>query len=206
MSKHHKHTRFYIPWFSAWQDYTPVIPKMYWDVESAEQRMHAVCAQLHKLVCFADFLGEKVDINTRDIEELQTLFEQFMESGFEDYYEKQIEKWIEDHAALLFTKLAKMVFFGLTMDGHFVAYIPDGWEDIVFDTGMVYGRSDYGRLILKFDSVENAVDNTYSYSLAQNQNVAQLVTDLEVDARRTDACFDTLFTNLDEEVVLNGNI
>lgn len=147
----HDHPRLYIPWFAAWQEYSPVIPKMYWDVESAEQRMHTVCAQLHKLVCFADYLGENVDLNKRDIEELQTLFEKFMQSGFENYYEKQILRWIERNADLLFSHLAKMVFFGLTLDGRFVAYIPSSWNDIVFDTGMIYGIDTYGRLILRWD-------------------------------------------------------
>ena len=145
----------YIPWFSAWQEFTPTIPKMYWDVESQEQRLHAMCAQLHKLVCFADYLGDKISINREDIDELQRLFEQFMESGFDDYYEQQLEQWINDNAALLFTKLAKQVYFGLTLDGHFVAYIPDGWQDIVFDTGMVYGEDTYGRLILRWDVDES---------------------------------------------------
>lgn len=34
----------------------------------------------------------------------------------------------------------------------------------------------------------------------------RLIADLETEVKRTDATFDTLFTNLDEEVILNGNI
>ena len=124
-----------------------------------------------------------------------------MQSGFEDYYEAQIEQWIRDNTAQLFTTLAKQVFFGLTMDGHFVAYIPDGWQDITFDTGAVYGRSDYGRLILRF-TADGAIDNTYdySYSDAQTLELEQAIADLETIIGRSDLCYDTLFTNLDEEV------
>ena len=191
----------FIPWFSAWQEFSPVIPKMYYDVESAEQRMHAVCAQLHKLVCFADYLGDKISVNRDDIDELQRLFEQFQENGFYDYYAEQIEQWINDNLPWLWKTFAKQVFFGLTMDGHFVAYIPDGWEDITFDTGMVWGRSDYGRLILRF-TADNAIDNTYdySYSDAEENSLAQMIADIESFIGRNDLCYDALFTNINEEV------
>ena len=151
----HKPCNRFIPWFSAWQEYSPVIPKMYYDVESAEQRTHAICAQLHKLVCFVDYLGDKISINHTDIEELQRLFEKFMESGFDDYYADQVEKWIDEHLQYVFTHVAKQVYFGLTQDGHFVAYIPNSWNDIIFDTGAIYGIDTYGRLILRWD-----VDNS----------------------------------------------
>lgn len=54
-----------------------------------------------------------------------------------------------------------MVFFGLTSDGHFCAYIPGSWADIEFDTGAVYGTSQYGRLLLRYrtDGSE-VIDNT----------------------------------------------
>ena len=145
----------FIPWFEAWQEFSPVIPKMYWDVESQEQRIHAMCAQLHKLACFADFLGGKVSENHDDIEELQRLFQEFQESGFADYYARQIEKWITDHRDWIWGEFVKQVFFGINEQGYFVAYIPESWDDIIFDTGMVYGIDTYGRLILRWD-----VDNS----------------------------------------------
>ena len=79
--------------------------------------------------------------------------------------------------------------------------IPDGWQDITFDTGMVWGRSDYGRLILRFIA-DNAYDNTYdySYSDAEALELEQAIADLETIIGRGDLCYDTLFTNLDEEV------
>lgn len=146
----------FVPWFAGWNEFSPVIPKLYWDVESQEQRIHNICATLHKLVCYADMLGVKINLNRDDIDWLLNQFDEFKEHGFEDYYEQQLEQWINDNAALLFTKLAKMVFFGLTMDGHFVAYIPESWQDIVFDTGMQYGIDTYGRLILRWDVDESA--------------------------------------------------
>lgn len=195
----------YVPWFAGWTEFTPTVPKMYWDVKSQEQRIKTLCMQVHKLVCYADMLGDKIGLNRKDIDELQAQFQKFMESGFDDYYAEQIEKWVNDHLEDLYRLLVKQVFFGLTMDGRFCAYIPESWSDITFDTGAVFGRTDYGRLILRFDS-EGAIDNTYSYSLAQPTQVEQLIADLETDAKRTDAAFETLFKNLNIEVVHNGNI
>lgn len=141
----------WVPWFAGFTDYTPTIPKLYWDVDSQEQRIHAICAQLHKLACYADMLGDKININHSDIDELQELFEKFMQSGFNDYYAKQVERWIDEHLTFVFEHTVKQVYFGLNEQGYFVAYIPESWDDIVFDTGMQYGIDTYGRLILRWD-------------------------------------------------------
>ena len=107
------------------------------------------CKQLHKLVCYADMLGDKINVNREDIDELQRLFEKFMESGFEDYYAQQIEAWVDEHMPDIIDQSIKMVFFGLTDDGYFCAYIPDTWEEIQFDTGFNYSdQNTYGHLIL----------------------------------------------------------
>lgn len=201
----------FVPWFAGWTEFTPTVPKMYWDVKSQEQRIKTLCMQLHKLVCYADMLGDKIGLNRKDIDELKAQFQKFIESGFEDYYVEKIYRWIDEHMADIMSRAVKQVYFGLNDEGYFVAYIPDSWSDITFDTGAVFGRTDYGRLILRFEA-DHAIDNTYSYSLSQVSNnrdrekLDRLIADLETDAKRTDACFDTLFTNIDQEVVLNGNI
>jgi hypothetical protein len=65
--------------------------------------------------------------------------------------EGAVDKWIDENLSYIFTHVAKQVYFGLNLEGYFVAYIPEGWDDIVFDTGMVYGQDTYGRLILRWD-------------------------------------------------------
>lgn len=149
---------WYIPPFPAFTEYTSVMPKMYWDVVSQEQRIHRLCETLDKLICYADMLGVKINVNREDIDSLLDQFNDFKEHGFEDYYEQQLEQWINDNAPLLFEMLAKQVYFGLTLDGHFVAYIPESWNDILFDTGYNYGEDTYGRLILRWD-VDESGDN-----------------------------------------------
>lgn len=145
----------YVPPFPAFTEFTSVMPKMYWDVVSQEQRIHKLCETLDKLICYADMLGVKINVNRDDIDWLLDQFNEFKEHGFEDYYEQQILNWINHHLETLFKALAKQVYFGLTLDGHFIAYIPESWNDLIFDTGMVYGVDTYGRLILRWN-----VDNS----------------------------------------------
>lgn len=166
----------HIPPFAGYTDFTPFVPKLYWDVYSQEQRMHALCEQAHKIICYCNMLGIEVDKTLDDIESLEAEFEQFKESGFSDYYEQQLEQWINDNAALLFTKLARMVFFGLTLDGHFVAYIPESWDDIVFDTGADYTLDTYGRLMLRWDA--DSPDN-----VDQRPEVVRPITDDELEQK-----------------------
>lgn len=139
-------------------DNAPVIPipSMYWNVVSPEQRIKRMCREICKLSSYAAYLGIELDDTQTELEALKRAYEEFETGGFVDKYLEQIEAWINENMERLFSEAAKMVFFGLTLDGHFVAYIPDSWADIDFDTGMVYGTETYGRLILRYD-----VDSTH---------------------------------------------
>lgn len=145
-----------IPSFWGFTEFTASIPKMYWDVKSQEQRIHRICETINRLICYAGYLGDKGNEFAEELETLANEFEKFKESGFEDYYLAQIEQWVNDHVEELCRLLVKQVYFGLTLDGHFVAYIPESWDDIVFDTGFNYQDDTYGRLILRWD-VDNAL-------------------------------------------------
>lgn len=138
------------PPYSGYTWSTPVVPKLYWDVYSQEQRWKAICCELGKLVEYADAIGAQVNINIEQINKLWEEFETFKESGFFDYYAEQIEAWINENMERIISEAIKMVFFGLTPDGYFCAYIPKSWAGIMFDTGAVYGEDDYGRLILEY--------------------------------------------------------
>ena len=159
-----------IPPFWGFSAFTPTIPKLYWDVPSQEQRILNLFDLLNKLVCYAEQMGIQLNVSQDELEKLKDEFEKFQDSGFEDYYEKQLAQWIKDNAATLFQLLAKQVYFGLTDDGHFCAYIPDSWSDVTFDTGAVYGQADYGRLILRFDADGTGVINNTQFTTIENYN------------------------------------
>lgn len=176
---------------------TPTIPKFYWDVKSQEQRIKVMCCLIQQLIDQYGSTDSQIQKNADDIAELQELFRKFQESGFDDYYEQQVIQWINNNIAILYQQLAKQVFFGLTSDGHFCAYVPDSWSDITFDTGAVYGTETYGRLILRFDSDGSGViDNT--------QYDASVLTDT-IDARLKSAAGDGLSYENDQLNVDAGN-
>lgn len=165
-----------IPYRDYLLDSAPVIPKFYWDTYSQEQRIKRLCEELHKLVCYANELGVAINLDHDIIEQLEADFEKFKESGFFDYYAEQIREWINANMPDIIAQSIKMVFFGLTDDGYFCAYIPESWSDIQFDTGMVYGRFDYGRLLLRYDvdGARSVIDNTGRYDDASESIERQL--------------------------------
>jgi hypothetical protein len=176
-------------------------------VYSAEQRIKHICYEIDKLVNYANMLGRNINVTHEEVERLKRELERLKDGGLLKYYINQIYEWIQTHMRELMSAAVKQVYFGLNDDGYFVAYVPDSWREITFDTGTVYGRTDYGRLVLRFDAEGNAIDNTYSYSLSQSPELSKLIADLEVNARRTDSTFDTLYTNLDKPVRrAEGNI
>lgn len=132
--------------FWGWTQFTPAVPDFYWDVYSAEERIKKICMELHKLCDYANMLGENINIDHKMIQELQDAFTQFMESGFDDYYKAQVDSWIDSHFQTIMDALmGKMLFFGLTEDGYFTAYIPEKWA-FAFDTNIDYTSDDYGHL------------------------------------------------------------
>lgn len=193
---------YHIVPYGSYTAYTPALPQFYWDVYSAEQRVKHICYEIDKIIAYANMLGVNINATHEDVAKLQELFQKFQDQGLAELYEKLLQQWVDDNMERIISRTIKFVYFGLTNDGYFCAYIPDSWDEITFDTGAVYGRSDYGRLILKMQTDSpNSIDNTYSYSLSQSASLKQLIADLEVNSKRTDSTFDTLFTNLDSEVV-----
>lgn len=150
--------------FNAWYlASSPVIPDFYWDVVSSEQRVKEICCRLAKLIDYANQQNTNLGALKNELTALEEEFEKFKESGFFDYYAQQVEQWIKDNIAYLWSTFASQCYFGLTDNGYFCAYVPDSWSDIDFDTGMQYGTETYGRLILRYDVSEpnqGVIDNT----------------------------------------------
>lgn len=143
------------PIYSGWTQYTPVIPKLYWDVYSAEQRLKQLCLNFDKVEHYLDYIAKLMnEWNIEFSEEMQQELSEIWEA-VNNGLENAVHDWITENMNKIFTTIAKQVYFGLNEQGYFVAYIPEGWDDIVFDTGMVYGEDAYGRLILRWD-----VDNS----------------------------------------------
>lgn len=184
----------WFPYFAGFTAFTPEIPKLYWDVKSSEQRYFVLCETLHKLVCYADAMSDEINITHEELEEFRQFIEDFKEHGFEEFFEDKLLDWLDAHKAEIWEHLGKMVFFGLTMDGYFCAYVPDSWSDIEFDTGSVYGTYQYGRLILRYNvDGSGVIDNTGTGSAGDVSTLIAQINDLE---KRVKTNENTLYTAL----------
>lgn len=136
--------------FGCWP-YTMAIPKFYWDAESPEQRVKALCMLYDKLMAYVDALKDTVNVDSEAIKELQDAFQKFMESGFDDYYAEQVTRWIAENLQKIIDAMTvSTVYFGLTDDGYFTAYYPISWKTMQFDTIADYSSDYYGCLVLLY--------------------------------------------------------
>lgn len=136
--------------FGSFIGNTPVLPSLYWDVYSAEQRWKAIGKLLKKLCDYIEYMGDETNIDRDTINQLLEDFEKFKESGFFDYYAEQIEQWIRDNfGEVMKDVLNQGVFFGLTDDGYFCANVA---YQLAFelDTIANYSDENYGRLTIKY--------------------------------------------------------
>ena len=84
-----------LPYFAGFTAYTPEIPKLYWDVKSQEQRIKAICMELHKAICYINAVTDQVNGISTEIE--QTLKD--FQKQVEDQLEAQNEAIAEQLAA-----------------------------------------------------------------------------------------------------------
>ena len=173
-----------------------VLPAVYDDSLSYYELLCKVIEKLNEVIERYDDTGSVINEIIIELQALQNEFEEFKTGGLEEFYEEMLDRWIANNMAKIFEHFAKMIFFGLTNDGYFCAYVPQAWSDIIFDTGMVYGRFDYGRLILRYnvDNARGVIDNTGRYDDASTDGIISSLNSLE---RRVSNNEGTLYTNLD---------
>lgn len=86
-----------------------------------------------------------------EYQQLKDLYDAVMSGNFPPSIVEAFEDWMSRNAIELVGKLVKHVYFGLTNDGYFCAYIPDNWSILTFDTIDDYEDPLYGHLILMYD-------------------------------------------------------
>lgn len=69
-----------------------------------------------------------------EYKELKQMYDDIMSGNFPDSMIDALHDWLSRNAVDIIGELVKMVFFGLTDSGYFIAYIPESWSDIVFRT------------------------------------------------------------------------
>ena len=93
--------------------------------------------------------------NTEDaIGDLQQLLDDVAAGNFPEEIANALREFIVRNFYDIVGDMAKMVFFGLTDSGYFVAYIPDSWDVITFNTTdydiSIEMQPEYGHLVLSY--------------------------------------------------------
>lgn len=90
------------------------------------------------------------------IEDFYNLYDQMIHGNLPAGVQEGIRQWLSVNALDLIGELVHMVFFEISDDGHFIAYIPDSWDDITFNTTYYdivlqdHPEYGYGHLVLSY--------------------------------------------------------
>lgn len=59
-------------------------------------------------------------------------------------------EWADKNLPAMVCEMVRFVWFGLTPDGHFCAYVPANWGWLTFNTGTDITEPEYGHLIITY--------------------------------------------------------
>ena len=96
------------------------------------------------------------DLNNYDarIDELEKCCEAVRSGNFTPEMVERIKEIVQSDLLDLVGEMVKFVFFGLTDTGYFVAYIPEPWDSILFNTTeydiFIPEVREFGRLVLSY--------------------------------------------------------
>ena len=97
--------------------------------------------------------SEWIEHHEQQYLELKELYDQIISGNFPPSITQAFETWMSQNALDLVGNLVHMVLFEITDDGHFIAYIPDSWDEITFNTtgyDLILPDYDYGHLTLTY--------------------------------------------------------
>lgn len=109
---------------------------------------------------FKEFLDNLASLNEwretheSEYQELKNFMDAINAGDLPEAVYQELRTWIEANAIDIIGSLVKSVYFGITDDGYFVAYIPETWGDIIFNTtGLDINlpiQPEYGHLVLSY--------------------------------------------------------
>lgn len=99
-------------------------------------------------------LNDWISVNEPKLNDMETLYNALISGNLPEGVQQGIEKWCNENMADLIAQMARLVFFGITDAGYFVAYVPESWADIIFNTtgyDITIPDVDFGHLTLSFE-------------------------------------------------------
>ena len=118
-----------------------------------ELNLDTVLKILHDVTISVKEVRKILDEYVDSADKFLELYNAMLNGDFPQPVQDAFNKWMRENALDLVGDLVHMVFFGLTDDGYFVAFIPESWDDITFGTT---GLDDfqagipYGHLTLSY--------------------------------------------------------
>ena len=104
----------------------------------------------YEVLCkVVDYINNLIKTDTEIFDDIDQLREEL----------SVVQKWIDEFNSsyaekIISNAIATMVFFGLTNNGYFVAYIPSSWNDIHFETSgydaYIPDMQEFGHLCLSY--------------------------------------------------------
>lgn len=67
-----------------------------------------------------------------------------------DFENGKFLEWADKNLPAMVCEMVRFVWFGLTPDGHFCAYVPANWSWLTFNTGTDITEPEYGHLIITY--------------------------------------------------------
>lgn len=98
-------------------------------------------------------LDDWIENHQTEYEELKSAVDDLESGNWSEEFVNTLISWYHDNIVDIIGEMVKQVFFGLTDDGYFVAYIPTSWNDIIFGTTGLDDFPvgvDYGHLTLSY--------------------------------------------------------
>lgn len=134
-----------------------VLPAVFDDSLSYYELVAKVVEKLNEVIASNNELAGYVGTNTRDIAQLKedvalitSEFEKVKNGDYTSLYITALKNWLDENLVNVVGGIVKFVWFGLSDDGHFVAYIPTSWRFLTFDMVADPDSPDYGRLLLSY--------------------------------------------------------
>lgn len=134
-----------------------VLPAVFDDSLSYYELVAKVVKKLNEVIDSNNELAGYVGTNTQDIAQLKedvellnSEFEKVKNGHYTSLYIEAMKNWIAENLINIVGQIVKFVWFGLSDDGHFVAYIPTSWRFLTFDMVADPDSPDYGRLLLSY--------------------------------------------------------
>lgn len=113
-----------------------------------------IISELKKCMLAVDDLESWRTQHEKEYAQLKALYDAVMSGNFPPSIVSAFNRWMRENANDLVGEMVKNVFFGLTDSGYFVAYIPESWQDIIFNTTgwdiETELMPDYGHLVLSY--------------------------------------------------------